>query len=425
MKSLSFAISLLSIGVTGSVPPSGTLGAVTSALEGQQLRFDDVVRNLRNPDPKAREAAIRLLRDARYPEAVAPMAPLVLDPLDDIQLEAIDAELSFFLPDEDVKSRKMIGHVIEQRKSAVAMAAFDLGPLVVWPRSAPSELVSSLLQAVDDENAKVRLEAIYAVGIVALPPLTALDKDQTQRLIKALDHFDPAVRAAAARVIGRLKLAEAADSLIKAVNDSQPDVRYSSMRALGAIRDARAVQALTEQFAFYRKGEGAWSALDALAHIGAAPSVPLFKEHLDDKDPYVRRAAVEGLGRAGDTSSLDALEKIVGTDESAMVRMAAAFALQKLGRNYVGRIADLMTSPKVVDQGVDYLVELGPSIAVSLVPRLQEPDAEVREAIADVLGAIGGPDTVPALQAAAARDPKGAAGAAAKRAVARLRAREP
>src|SRR5262249_11038641 len=309
------------------------------------------VRNLRNPDPKAREAAIRLLRDARYPEAIGPMAPLVLDPVDSIQLEAIDAELSFFLPDQDVKSKKMIGHVIEQRKAAVALAAFDLGPLVIWPRPAPPELVTSLLQAVDDENAKVRLEAIYAVGIVAMPPLTTLDSDQTQRLVKALDHFDPAVRAAAARVIGRLKVTDAGDALIKAVNDSQADVRYSSMRALGAIHEQRAVQALTEQFAFYRKGEGAWSALDALAHIAASASMPPFKARLQDKDPNIRRAAAEGLGRVGDTSSLDALEKLVGMDESAMVRMAAAFALQKLGRSYVTRIADLMASPKVADQG--------------------------------------------------------------------------
>src|SRR4051812_18774293 len=118
-----------------------TLSTVASAQ--QQIRFDDVVRNLRNPDPKTRLAAVRLLRDAKYPEAIAPMAPLVLDPMDDIQIEAIVSELSFFL-DQDVRTKKMIGFVIEKRMSGIAPGAFDLGPLAVWPRPAPPELLDAL-----------------------------------------------------------------------------------------------------------------------------------------------------------------------------------------------------------------------------------------------------------------------------------------
>jgi HEAT repeat protein len=395
----------------------GLLAVATSAA-AQQLRFDDVIRNLRNPDPKARMDAVRLLRDAKYPEAIAPMAALVLDPFDDIQLETIAAELAFFL-EQDVKAKKMVGFLVEKRKSAIAEAAFDLGPLVVWPRTVPAELVTSLLQAVDDESAKVRLEAIYATGVIAKAPLAA---DQVQRLTKALDHYDPAVRVAAARVIARLKITDAGDALIKAINDSQADVRYAAMRALGAIRDERAAAALTEQFAFYKKGEGAWSALDALGRIGAPASVPLFKERLQDKDPYIRRAAIEGLGRAGDTASIEALEPIVSTDESAMVRLATAFALQKLGRNYAARMIDLMNSSKVLAQGQEYLVELGPAMLPTVVPRVQDPDADLRRALADVLGVIGDPSTLPALDALAAKDRDDLVVAAAKRAIARLRA---
>jgi HEAT repeat protein len=80
----------------------------------------------------------------------------------------------------------------------------------------------------------------------------------------------------------------------------------------------------------------------------------------------------------------------------------------------------MMTSPKVVEQGVEYLVEIGSSITPMLVARLQEQDADLREAVADVLGAVGGPEAIPALQAAAAKDPKGEPGRAAKRAVARI-----
>jgi HEAT repeat protein len=386
-----------------------------SPAYAQTLRFDDVVRNLRNPDAKARLESVELLRDAKYPEAIEPLAPLVNDPVDEIQLETIAAELSFYVQ-QDVRTRRMVGFVIEKRQAAIAESAFNLGPTAVWPRSVPPALVSSLLNAVDDENPRVRTEAIYAVGVIARPPL---DPAATQQLLKALDHYDPSIRAAAARVIGRLAVASAGDALIKAMNDSHAEVRYAAMRALGYIHDARAVGALTEQLAFYKKGEGAWSALDALARLGSPSSVPVFEQHLGDRDPFLRRAAVEGVGRTKDASQIDTLSRMATADDAPMVRLAACFALQKLGQNYATRLVDMLAGDKLIPQGVESLIELGPSIAPQLYARLQESQPDVRAAMADVLGAIGGHPALQPLQAAAQdKDPDVAA--AAKRAILRI-----
>ena len=136
----------------------------------QQQRYDDVVRNLRNPDVEARMAALRSLREAKLVEAIAPIAPLVNDPVDEIQLEAIATELSFYLVDP-VEARKRVAFIVETRRGGKAEAAFAAGPLGVWPRPVPPELVTNLLRAVDDENAKVRQDAIYALGTIARPPL--------------------------------------------------------------------------------------------------------------------------------------------------------------------------------------------------------------------------------------------------------------
>jgi HEAT repeat protein len=98
-----------------------------------------------------------------------------------------------------------------------------------------------------------------------------------------------------------------------------------------------------------------------------------------------------------------------------------AFALQKMGRNYVTRIVDMMDSSKMVPQGQAYLLELGPSVTKDLIPRLQEPDATIRGAVADVLGLMGGDAALPALQRVTQdRDPEVAA--AAKRAIERIKA---
>jgi HEAT repeat protein len=370
------------------------LFALVPAAAAQQMPFEDVVRNLRNPDAKVRLSALRVLREAEYPEAIEPIAPLVNDPVDQIQLEAIAAELGFFLV-EDVPDKKRVAWIIEVRHAGKAPAAFALGPLAVWPRQAPGELIAALLRAVDDENAKVRLEAIYALGVIAKPPLA---DEAAQQVIKALDHYDAAVRAGAARVAGRLQVKSAGVALIKAVNDSNAQVRVASMRALGEIGEARAVQALTDQFTFYGKGEGAWAALEALARIAHPSSVPVFKARLSDRDPFLRRASAEGLGRSGDTSEASALEVAAGNDDSEMVRAAMAFALQKLGRNYVPRLVDLLDTPRMVPQVQGYLLELGPSLAPTLIPHLQDPDAAIRARIAELLGAFGGDAALAALQ---------------------------
>ena len=398
-----------------------SLAMAISAAPGaaqQQQRFDDVIRNLRNPDAKVRLTAVQLLHESKYPEAIGPIAALVNDPVDQIQLEAIAAELAFFLF-EDTRTRKRVAGFVEVRNPGRAAAAFDQGPLAVAPHAAPPELVDALLRAIDDENPKVRSEAIYALGTIARGPLSAA---QSAQLIKALDHYDPAIRAAAARVSGRLKVASAGDALMKAVNDSQPPVRYASMRALGEIGDRRAVPVLTEQLNFYGKGEAAWSALDALAHLADPSSIPLFKTRLADKDPFLRRASAEGLARTGDSSELPALEIGAGNDASEMVRAAMAFALQKLGRNYVPRLVESLDS-KAAPQVAEYFLELGSAVAPQLASHLQDPSAEIRANVATVLGAIGDTTTVDALQPLTQDKDRGVAQAAA-RAIERLKARQ-
>ena len=388
-----------------------------SALLAQQVRFDDVIRNLRNPDPKVRLASVQLLHESKYPEAIGPIAPLVNDPIDQIQLEAIWAELSFFVT-HDVPSKKRLGGVVEVRNPGQAAAAFEMGSLALESRTAPPELIDALLKAVDDDNPKVRTEAIYSIGTIARAPFS---DSHAAQLIKALDHYDPAIRAAAARVAGRLDVKSAGDALLKGVNDSQAPVRYAAMRALGAIGERHAIQALTEQLKFYGKGEGAWSALDALAHLADRSSVPIFKSRLVDRDPFLRRAAAEGLGRSGDTSEVPAMEIAAGNDTSDMVRGAMAFALQKLGRNYVPRLAEFLDSDKTAPQIADYLLELGPSIAPTLLSHLQDPSPAIRGNVATVLGAIGNDAALTALQPLTSDKDRAVAQAAA-RAIERIKA---
>jgi HEAT repeat protein len=199
-------------------------------------------------------------------------------------------------------------------------------------------------------------------------------------------------------VIGRLQVKAAGDGLLKAVNDSAAEVRYASLRALGEIREERAIQALTEQLSYYGKGEGAASAIDALARIAHPSSVGLFKSRLADKDPYIRRAAVEGLARVGDADSVAPFLTDVNQDSSDMVRVAMTFALYKKGHvTYLGRLMDFINSDKLAPQIQGYFLELGPTVIPLTLVRLREPDADVRRHLVTVLGGLGDQTTVTGL----------------------------
>ena len=368
-----------------------------AAVAQQPARFEDVVRNLRNPDPKVRLSAVRLLRETGYAEAMSPLAAVVNDQVNAIQLEAIDAELSFFLV-EPVSTKKHVALVVEVRAEGRAPAAFELGPLAVWPKAVPAELVDALLQAVDDDNKKVRVEAIYTLGVIGSGGQLKLSEAAVAKLLKALDHYDAAVRAGAARVVGRLRVKSAGDALLKAVNDSSAEVRYASIRALGEIQDERAIQALIEQLNYYGKGEGAGSALDALARLAHPSSLPTFEARLTDEDPEIRRAAVEGIARAGTAASVQRFVNDVNQDDSDVVRAAMAFALYQKGHaTYLGRLLDFANRDRLSPQLQGYFIELGPSVIPDVIVRLQEPDADARRNIVTILGAVGNQSTVAAL----------------------------
>jgi HEAT repeat protein len=371
--------------------------SIAAPAVAQPTKFEDVVRSLQNPDQKIRISAVRLLREAGYAEAIVPMAPLVNDPISAIQLEAIDAELAFFLV-EPIAATRRVAFVLDVKADGRAPAAFDAGPLAVWPKAAPAELIDALLTAVDDKDKKVRLEAIYTLGVVAGAAGAPLADAAAARLVKALEHYDPMVRAGAARVVGRLRVKSAHDGLLKAVNDSSAAVRLAAIRALGETRDERAVQAITDQLNYYDKGEGAVAALEALGRIAHPSSVPLFVARLEDRDQRIRRAAIEGLARTGDKDAIANLVFSVNQDDSDIVRAAMTYALHRQGyANYLARMVDFMYYDQPARQVQGYLMEIGNSVVPLVLPRLQDPDPGVRERLATVLGAIGDQSTAAVL----------------------------
>jgi len=337
---------------------------------------------------------VNMLRDAAYPEAAEPVAALIIDPVDDVQIAAIETELSFFMVNDG--TRKRFGFMTSRPKS-LGLAAFEAGPAAVKPTPVPAAVIDNLLVALDDANDRVRFEAIHALGALAKAPLTPA---QARKLTAGLDHYDAIVRAASARVAARLQVKEAEDALIVAITDSNQAVRQFAMYALGEIKSPKAVAALTHQVQNYKSNEQATWALMALAKIADPSSADLFRQFIAAKDPGHRAASAEGLARAGAADFVPQLEQRLQGERGPAVQLAYFFALQKLGRNYLEHLVHALDDDGSAPQATEYLIELGAAVAKDLTPFLGAREANVRGRVAEILGIIGTADVIPALESA-------------------------
>jgi HEAT repeat protein len=249
-------------------------------------------------------------------------------------------------------------------------------------------LFDRLLMAMRDENPRVRFDAIHTLGFVVERPLTGA---QTQALAAELDHYDPIVRAATARVLGRLRAREAGGPLLVAVDDSSEVVRMFAVEALGLIGD-NIVVGPARGYASRGRGALAEASVLALARVGAREDIELFRELLAGRNTLMRRASAEGLGRSGDRESLPTLERLAAAEASGPVRLAAMYALQRLGQTQTHLIASAIADEALAMQAADYLIEIGQPAMPGVVEALKVAVTPAHKtALAQLVGLIGTP----------------------------------
>ncbi len=209
-----------------------------------------------------------------------------------------------------------------------------------------------------------------------------------------LDHYDPIIRAATARVLSRLRAAEGADKLLQGLSDSNPVVRQFSIEALGILREPRAAAPLLDILAKGR-GDVPAIALLALARLGHAPARDEFRKRIFDRNPDMRRAAAEGLGRLNDQESMESLQGLLAADKTEEVRIAAAFAIDRLGEPQGSMLAAHMILRDAGPQARDYLLEIGrPALAGVRATLEVANDDRHRVDLVHLIGFIGTRDEI-------------------------------
>jgi hypothetical protein len=408
------------------------LAAVLGVALAAQDSLDTTLTDLQSRDRAVRLRAVRLLKASPSPEAAVPVAPLVTDPEDVIQFEAIWTELNIFLAERVVPERR-VGFVVRVREKIEAEPIFSAGPLALSGEPVPAPVSSALLRAATDDNPRVGVEALYAFGALAGDTRGAtrreLQRTAAPRLVALVGATDPTLRFGVARVVGRLfgRLGDeppaderVGDAMVALLNDRERPIAQAAMQALGALRYERAVQALTDLVAYYGRRDPAVTALEALARIAHPSSAALFRRELEDRDDTRRQMAVEGLARARDRASLAAIESSLLVARSAALQLAGRFAAVTLGGAPLQPITDALANPGLREQALAYLLEIAAERPIALADAARHPDAAVRMALADVLGICRNPDARPIVDALVEDADAGVASSAA-RAAARLR----
>ncbi len=383
--------------------------------------YDQVVAGLQSPSPEVRVDALRALGATGYPEVIAPISALLTDPEDSIQLETINTLLTLYHVEKPVVVKRR-GLIVETRAPSAAGSIYDLGPYGLIPQPVPIELTNGLAQAMFDNSRRVRLEAVYALGVMARPPL---DQYAAVALARALGDSGADVREAAARVIGGLRVTTAGDALVAVLNDKEPRVAAAAMRSLGDIKAWQSLQALTDQFTHYKgKGPRAEAAFDALARIAHASSQPLFLQHLSSSNAYLRRLSAEGLARSGNREAAQAVPTTMAAEKDRRAQLAAAFAGAVGGggpaSGHVSTLIAALDNGEFHEQAMGYLVELGVRAMPGITLALDATDPVTRERAVMVLGFIGGEEAFDILERARS-DGDLRVVRAAERAIARLR----
>jgi putative membrane-bound dehydrogenase-like protein len=141
-------------------------------------------------------------------------------------------------------------------------------------------------------------------GLWGIAQLARRDPQQAPLIAEFLGDPDGEIRAQAARLIGDVRDAGAADALMPLVADSSPRARFFAAQALGR-----------------------------LAYRPAIPAVVAMLAANDDSDASLRHAGSLALSRIGDAAAVAALS----THPSRAVRVAAIVALRRLRHPDVAR----------------------------------------------------------------------------------------
>lgn len=267
-----------------------------------------------------------------------------------------------------------------------------------------TKMETSTTQAVRQTQVQVQ-PASNAVAGTSVSDST--DDERATVLARALrTDTDPSVRRTAAWGLGQYaEMAVAADALVAALNgDNDDSVREMAAWALaGANRSPAVIQALSKAASQDSNLKLKSTAIWALGSMGSESSVDVLVAAMSSSDPKVRAMAAWGIGNADPDKAPATLVKAL-SDSDADVRRSVAWALFNIQDPSTLPALEAAfakeTDPALQADLIRAIGATGESSVDALSRLVSSPDARIRNAAVTALagGGAGGPWPMPRPQ---------------------------
>jgi HEAT repeat protein len=357
---------------------------------------------LKDPTVEVRVEAVKAIAGIGTQYSLEPLARATHDDDSEIQIMATDGLVNFYLPGYAAKglggsftrTTRLVRGFFNIRNDQVVDAGIQI-------RDDVGQALGDLV-GLEVDTLEARANAALAAGILrarlAVPGLeTALRARDTDLIFEALVALqkirDPSAGPAAAAL----------------AQDPDDKIQTLALETLGVLRSVTSGANVRQALDRARSAKVRRAALEALAMIATAQDRAILLRYSADRDPQLRAAAIEGLGRLRDPEDMATVEETFNEQNlDERVRLAAAFAVVMEGKVETSEFSALrylvnslnLKSHTGITQA--YLAELlrRREVRQAVQPLIEEPTCTKDEKIltAQSLAESGAPDALPVIE---------------------------
>ena len=371
-----------------------------------------------DPSAKVREEAAIALIKIGGQECLPGLRRAARENADpDIQSMAVDGIVNFYMPGYVkfgwLNSVKGFGKAVSKRFSTPE-------PLIVEPsvRVLDADIAAIAPLIGGGSSMDSRANAARAAGILR-------GKQAAPELTKALEAENTTIQIEAIRSLEKIGDLSAGPAIAPLLNSTDKKVQYEAAEAVGQLRTKEAVRDLVRLAKTSPDKDVRRASLIALAKVPDNGEDRTFLLYLQDKDPQMRAAAAEGLGRAGNKADLKTVQDAFAAEKNESARQSMAFASVLLGdMDKLQYVVDGLDSTFHRGESRAFLTELArdPRVLSELYTPLTSGTRDQKIELANVIARSGTRESVSHLERAA-NDPDPRVAEAAGNALRNLQAR--